>query len=94
MLSIPTKRLLCELLIEIGDEEQNLEVLRQILCEQINFEPYVAFKRIDFKRKSYINSIDIKEFLSINGINQSEKSCQYYISHYDTNKDGKLIYPE
>ena len=94
MLSLSTKKKLMILLNEIGEKEKNLEVLRQILCEQSEFEPYAAFRRIDRSRKGFITSSDVLKFLVHNGFNHKESECNYFIDHYDRDGDDHLIYAE
>lgn len=94
MLSFASRQNLRDLLIEIGQEEKQLEVLRQILCEQYDFEPYAAFRRIDRSRKGYITAIDVLEFLLSNDHRFNEIECNYYIRHYDRDGDGRLVYLE
>ena len=94
MLALSTKNKLKDLLYQIGNQEKQLEVLRQILCEQLEFEPYAAFRRIDRSRRGFRTSTDILEFLSHNGFNHKESECGYLINHYDRDRDGHLIYAE
>ncbi len=47
MLSASSQAKFCELLLRISEEEREIEVIRQVLCEQSEFEPYAAFIRID-----------------------------------------------
>jgi Ca2+-binding EF-hand superfamily protein len=94
MLSYNSRHLLKELLIQIGQQERQLEVVRQILCEQPEFEPYTAFRRIDRLRKGFITSTDIFDFLLSNEFKCSEAECTYYINHYDRDFDNRLAYSE
>lgn len=94
MLSYTSRQRLKDVLVDIGKEEKQLEALRQILCEQYNFEPYGAFRRIDRTRKGYITNIDVIEFLIANDCRYNEFECSYYIRHYDRDGDGKLSYIE
>lgn len=36
-----------DILLFVGDNENKIEKLRQILCKQSDFEPYTTFMRID-----------------------------------------------
>ena len=49
-----TQRLLRNLLLEIGRNEQKIELIRQKLASFDDFEPYVAFQRLDRNRNDYI----------------------------------------
>lgn len=47
ILAQPTCLTLGEMLIEIARVEQQIEVIRKLLCEQPCFHPYLGFKFID-----------------------------------------------
>jgi len=94
MLSHHSRELLKELLTQIGLQEKQLEVVRQVLCEQPEFEPYAAYRRIDRTRKGFITSTDIHEFLFSNDFHFTEEECCFYINHYDRDGDKKLVYSE
>lgn len=89
-----TKQRLCELLICFGEEEKEIESLREALCLTSAFEPYLAFKYIDEENKKFINSENLVEFLSKYSIFHSEKNAFLYINHYDQDNDGQLSYLE
>ncbi|KRX08920.1 hypothetical protein PPERSA_09024 [Pseudocohnilembus persalinus] len=94
MLPKETTLKLCKFLIQLGEEEKNLEVIRQILAEQSDFEPYAAFTRIDRQRNGFISVEDIRQFLGNNGIIQDQKNCVYFLQQFDGNNDGKLSFEE
>ncbi|KAL4441552.1 hypothetical protein ABPG74_021484 [Tetrahymena malaccensis] len=94
MISQKTQGYLCELLFEIAKGEKQVEVVRQLLGEQDTFEPYSAFRRIDQQRKKFINSYDIKDFLSENGFPHSLQECDLFIKAYDIDQDTKISYTE
>lgn len=88
-------RLFCELILEMGRKEKKLEVIRQVLCENPDFEPYTAFKYLDKLHKSYLDQSDFSVFLSNNHIDYSETFIKDSImQHYDLDSDGKLLYSE
>ncbi|EAR90151.2 EF hand protein (macronuclear) [Tetrahymena thermophila SB210] len=89
-----TRNRLCELLILLGQEEKYLEDYRQVLCQEQDFEPFSAFKRIDRKRQGFILASDIQDFLSSNGAFYELRDCQTYIYQYDIDLDNKLSYME
>lgn len=49
MLSIRSKKQLCDLIVGIAEGERRLEICRQVLCELRAFEPYTSFVRLDRK---------------------------------------------
>ncbi len=94
MLSLETRNRLADLLLTISDGERQIEIVRQILCEQIDFEPYAAFRRIDRNRKSVINALDLLAFLSDNKVHYAESDCRGFIKKYDIDGDGSLNFNE
>ena len=94
MLSQETKLKLSDLLIAVADFERQVEIVRQILCEQKEFEPYAAFKRIDRQRKGFLTGADIQKFLADNHSHYSEKQAENLINSYDYDEDGRLNYSE
>ena len=60
MLTIETQRLLKNLLLEIGRNEMKIELFRQKLASFDDFEPYVAFQRIDRDRNDYVMGDEIQ----------------------------------
>ena len=88
-------RIFCDLILEMGRKEKKLEVIRQVLCEIPDFEPYTAFKRIDRFHKNYIDQSDLYVFLSDNRLDFSEVFIKdSFLQHYDLDNDGKLLYAE
>lgn len=87
---------LARLLVEIGESEAQIEVLREILCEQITFEPYTAFRRLDIAKTGYISSLELFEFLRLNDCNSHtlEDLDEYFIVFHDFDGDSKLSYAE
>ncbi|KAL4480513.1 hypothetical protein ABPG72_022268 [Tetrahymena utriculariae] len=90
MLLKETEELFSQLLLNIADEEKNMEVARQILCEQIEFEPQTALKRLDRRKNGTINAANIQEFLTNNGLFYSEEQCHGLVRRYDQNNDDRL----
>jgi len=50
-----SKAKLKELFVYVAEEELHIEKLRQVLCENQEFEPYTAFKRIDRESTGLLN---------------------------------------
>jgi len=94
MLSLETRNRLADLLLTISDGERQIEIVRQILCEQIDFEPYAAFRRIDRHRKTTINALDLLAFLTDNKVYYAESDCRGFIKRYDIDGDGSLNFNE
>eukprot|EP01017_Pseudomicrothorax_dubius_P045010 TRINITY_DN7707_c0_g1_i4.p1 TRINITY_DN7707_c0_g1~~TRINITY_DN7707_c0_g1_i4.p1 ORF type:complete len:482 (+),score=89.83 TRINITY_DN7707_c0_g1_i4:55-1500(+) len=90
------KKALARLLVEIGQAEQQVEVLRQILCEQDHFETYSTFLRLDRTRKGFIGSKDFLSFFEENHHEaHSEQDIKDFLIHpYDQDADGDISYAE
>lgn len=71
--SMATKKRLGKLFMCIGEQEQSIEISRQILCNCPEFEPYSSFKRLDRHGKGYITYNDLLDF------SRYENFCLYPI---------------
>ena len=85
---------LADLLLAIGESERHVELLRQILGEQPDFEPYAAFTRIDENRKGRIDEVDLLYFLDGNGVQVLQSDIRAIFHKYDLDGDGLLSYNE
>ena len=83
-----------EILFEMSDGERQIEIIRQLLCEQVHFEPYAAFRRLDRTRKNFLDSLDIFNFLAYNDMDIPSNICSLFIKRYDKDEDNKLNYTE
>ncbi len=54
---------LARLILAIAQEEKAVEVTRQVLAEQPQFEPYAAFQLLDTQLHGYISSEDVYQFV-------------------------------
>jgi Ca2+-binding EF-hand superfamily protein len=94
MIGLQTEHKLAQLLKSIAEGEKEIEVVRQVLAEQPDFEPYTAFKRIDrlgFGSHSQSSSLN---FLRDNEIYALDKDLSNLYKVYDSNCDGRLSYSE
>ena len=94
MIGIQTELKLAHLLKTIADSEKEVEIVRQVLAEQRDFEPYTAFKRIDSLGLGYIRISDLHTFLLDNGVNASEKDVLYLFRLFDSKGDQRLCYSD
>lgn len=92
MAGVQTERKLAELLKTIADFEKEVEIVRQVLAEQSDFEPFTAFKRIDSLELGYIRVCDLHQFLKDNGIYPTEKDILRLFHLFDTNGDQRISY--
>lgn len=63
MVSIESQARLAKLLLNVSDGEKAVEIARQVLAEQLDFDCYKAFKRIDRETKNFVDSYNIVDFL-------------------------------
>ena len=94
MISQETNELFIEIFLTILQYENSLEIIRQVLAENPNFECFTAFKRLDLENKNYIDENNLFEFL-----NKYQKKCTHsqlkqLISFYDSDLDGILSFFE
>lgn len=88
--------LLADLLVTMSKYEQKIEVKRQYLATNENFEPYGAFQRLDRKQTGFLNSKDFLNYIRDNGLanNVTEADCYYLVKFFDSDMDGRLHYPD
>lgn len=95
MLSKETLKLACDLMINLAKQEKKVEINRQVLGQNLDFDAYQVFAYLDIESKNYINEINIINFIqNRNGIPATIAEIEYLIFLYDENFDGKLSYTE
>jgi len=94
MIGLQTEHKLAQLLKSIADGEKEIEVTRQVLAEQPDFEPYTAFKRIDRDSNSSLSTWEIIDFLRDNELVDLERDIAGLFKVYDNNRDNRLNYSE
>jgi len=63
MLSIETEARITKLLLKLAEGEKSIEIIRQIICSKIDFDPLSAFKLLDKENNNLLSETDIKHFL-------------------------------
>ena len=95
MLSKKTISIFCDLLLNLAQKEKQVEINRQVLCQNINFDAYQVFSYLDLESKNYLNEINLFTFLNKNNkIQCTLEELQFFILLYDENFDAKLSYSE
>ena len=90
-----TQKALCKVLQCISKREQEIEVYRQFLCGNDNFEAYSSFQRLDRNQDGFVTPMDIVNFMRDNGQMQvTESACYFIFKFFDSDEDGKLHYPD
>src|SRR6056300_1161139 len=76
--------------------EQQIELKRQFLAQNENFEPYQAFQRLDRNETGYITSREFLNYVRDNGMASgvTEADCYYLVKFFDSDEDGRLHYPD
>lgn len=73
---------------------KKLDIIREFLNEQENFDPYLIFLKIDNDKKGYLTMNDLKQFLASNFILFSNQEIILLFFYLDENKDGKITFCE
>ena len=80
--------------MRIASEERRIELKRQFLADQQDFEPYLAFRRILRSKPNGIDPLGLDSFFSENMMNCSQAKASDLIQHYDYDEDELLSYKE
>ena len=95
MLSKNTISIFCNLLKNLAEKEKQVEINRQVLCQNLNFDAYQVFSYLDLESKNYLIEINLITFLQKkNQIPCNLEELQFLILIYDENFDAKLSYSE
>ena len=91
MLSDSTRRELAEFLMQISKGERQIEMLRQLLSEKPDFDPFTVFRNLDRLKLHSLTPRDFQEFLSKHSITIQDTEAFLLVRQYDSNGDGKLV---
>jgi Ca2+-binding EF-hand superfamily protein len=82
--------LLADLLLTIANFEQEIELKRQFLAMNENFEPYSAFQRLDRLETGFLTPREFLNYIRDNGMAQgiTEADCYYLVKFFDSDLDG------
>jgi len=94
MLSIETESRVTKLFINLFEGERSVEISRENLAIQRDFDAYQIFQRLDRERKNYIDEYNLVDFLKNNSIYCTASEARIILSFYDSNYDGNLNYSE
>ena len=94
MISPDTESQIIKLLLTLSDQERQVEINRQVLAQNLDFDAYQVFRYLDTDNKNSINSQNLLNFLNKNGICTNLDELQYLILFYDENQDCCLSYTE
>ena len=82
------------LLSTLSEAEKDIDISRQILNENFDFEPYMIFTYLDRENNNKIAIDDIIYYLNLKNIYVSKEEANKIISFYDEDKDNQLSYME
>ena len=71
-----------------------MEATRQVLAENIEFDPEIAFFRLDRGFSTRISFGDVRRFLRENGIGVDLEEASFFVLPHNDKGDGKLTYKE
>ena len=94
MLSSEIENLLIKLLLTIAKKEKQVEINRQNLSKNIEFDIFQLYSYIDKEKKNCIDSLNLLQILHRNGIHPKKTEIDFLILFYDENNDKILSYNE
>lgn len=94
MVSIETEARVARLFLALAEGERSVEISRQVLSDNYDFDAYQVFKALDVEGKNRVDSINIVDFLRSKGICACESEAQFVVLFYDQDADGALSYCE
>jgi len=90
MLSRNIQEKICEIFMTLAELERNVEITRQVLSENKDYNSYQIFCYLDTNKKNKINDLDIFNFLRDKNIFSTENEIKLLILFYDNNLDTNL----
>jgi len=63
MLSVETESIVSKLLLNLAASEKYSEVIRQVLADQMEFDPWAIFRYFDRENKNFIDEYNFSDFL-------------------------------
>ena len=94
LLSIETEARIARVLLTLAEGERVVEVSRQVLSDNYDFDGYKVFHRLDVEGKNRIDATNIVEFLKSKGVYCTQTEAMFMILFYDEDGDGCLSLSE
>lgn len=85
---------LADLLNLTAEVERKVEITRQVLVENRDFDAVEVFKHLDLKNRCKISKRDLLEFLENNEIKILSKEVNMLFEHLDRDSDGYIDWEE
>ena len=94
MLSKETLSKLVNILKTLSSGEQSIEITRNILSDNLDFDPYQIFINLAQKDNEFITPTDLVDYFHTKNIFISYTEAKFLILFYDQNYDGVLSFTE
>ena len=94
MLSREIQSKISEIFISIAETERDIEITRQVLTENKDYNSYQIFCYLDSDKKNYVEELDIMNYLKSKSIFLTEIEVKLVILYYDKDLDTNLNYDE
>ena len=94
MISIETEARVAKLLLTLAQGERNVEISRQVLSDNFDFDAFQIFKFLDREGKNRVDAVNLVDFLRSKGVFVTDCEAQFVILFYDQDGDGALSYCE
>jgi AGCS family alanine or glycine:cation symporter len=90
MLSVETEARVAKLLLSLAEGERTVEISRQVLSDNYDFDPYQIFRALDTECKNRVNACNILNFLKCKGIFANEAGTGTSTTVHATTKNTPL----
>ena len=94
MLSRETQSKISDIFITLAETERDVEITRQVLTENKDYNSYQIFCYLDLDKKNKIDEIDIINYLKSKNIFATEIETKLIILYYDHDLDKYLNFNE
>ncbi|MCQ2820660.1 MAG: EF-hand domain-containing protein [archaeon] len=94
MISNETEERVARLLLVLAEGERGVEISRQVLSDNFDFDPFQIFAYLDVDGKNRICSGDILNYLRNKGTFATPNEAELIILFYDQDGDGLLSFSE
>lgn len=89
-----TESQVCRLLLTFAEGERTVEISRQVLSDNFDFDAYQVFSYLDPERKNRVSADNIVNYLRSKGVCASPREADLLVLFYDQDCDGLLSYCE
>ena len=94
MLSREIQSKLSDIFISLAEAERDVEITRQVITENKDYNSYQIFCYLDSDKKNFVEELDIINYLKSKNIFVTEIEAKFVILFYDKNLDTNLNYEE